>query len=70
VHLDLDVIDPAQLPGLRFPAPGGPGPAQLAGALNALLGTGRVAAIGVACTWHPGHSAAAQIRDHLGAILA
>jgi arginase len=70
VHLDLDVIDPAQLPGLRFPAPGGPGPAQLAGALNALLGTGRVAAIGVACSWYPGHSAAAQIRDHLGAALA
>jgi len=70
VHLDLDVIDPAQLPGLRFPAPGGPGPAQLAGALNVLLGTGRVAAIGVACSWYPGHSAAAQIRDHLGAALA
>jgi arginase len=70
VHLDLDVIDPAQLPGLRFPAPGGPGPAQLAGALHALLGTGRVAAIGVACSWYPGYPAAGQIRDHLGAVLA
>ena len=70
VHVDLDVIDPAQLPGLRFPAPGGPGAAQLAGALNVLLGTGRVAAIGVACAWYPGHSAAAQIGDHLGAALA
>jgi arginase len=70
VHLDLDVIDPAQLPGLRFPAPSGPSPAQVATALDMLLGTGRVAAIGVACTWYPGHSAAAQIRDHLGAALA
>jgi arginase len=69
VHLDLDVIDPAQLPGLRFPAPGGPSPAQVAGALDVLLGTGRVAAIGVACTWYPGHSAAAQLRDRLGAAL-
>jgi hypothetical protein len=69
VHLDLDVIDPARLPGLRFPAPGGPTPAQVAGALDALLGTGRVAAIGVACTWYPGHSAAAQLGDHLGAAL-
>ena len=69
VHLDLDVIDPAQLPGLRFPAPGGSSPAQVAGALDALLGTGRVAAIGVACTWYPGHSAAAQLGDHLGAAL-
>ena len=69
VHLDLDVIDPAQLPGLRVPAAGGPGPAQVGAALNALLGTSRVAAVGVACTWYPGHSAAAQIRDHLGALL-
>jgi arginase len=70
VHLDLDVIDSAQLPGLRFPAPGGPSPAQVTGALSALLGTGRVAAIGVACTWYPGHSAAERIRQHLGAALA
>jgi arginase len=69
VHLDLDVIDSGQLPGLRFPAPGGPSPAQVTGALSALLGTGRVAAIGVACTWYPGHSAAAQLGDHLGAAL-
>jgi arginase len=69
VHLDLDVIDPAQLPGLRFPAPGGSSPAQVAGALDVLLGTGRVAAIGVGCTWYPGHSAAAQLGDHLGAAL-
>ena len=70
VHLDLDVIDPAQLPGLRLPVPGGPSPAQVTGALNALLGTGRVAAIGIACTWYPGHSAAAAIRQHLDAALA
>ena len=70
VHLDLDVIDPAQLPGLRLPVPGGPSPAQVTGALNALLGTGRVAAIGIACTWYPGHSAAAAIRQHLDTVLA
>jgi arginase len=70
VHLDLDVIDAAQLPGLRFPAPGGPSPAQVTGALSALLGTGRVAAIGVACTWYPGHSAADRVRQHLGTALA
>jgi arginase len=61
VHLDLDVIEPAELPGLRYPAPGGPGPAEFAEALHMLLGTGRVAAIGIACTWHPGHADAARI---------
>jgi arginase len=53
VHLDLDVVDPAEVSGLRFPAPGGPGLAQAAGALRMLAGTGRVAAAGVACTWRP-----------------
>ena len=56
--------------GLRLPVPGGPSPAQVTGALNALLGTGRVAAIGIACTWYPGHSAAAAIRQHLHTALA
>ena len=70
LHVDLDVIDPAELPGLRYPAPGGPGPAQVAGALRAALGTGRVAAVGLACTWYPGHSAAARIRPYLEAAFA
>ena len=30
VHLDVDVLDPAGLPPLRFPAPGGPAPDALA----------------------------------------
>ena len=65
VHLDADVIDPAEVPGLRFPAPGGPSAAQIAGALRLLLGTGRVAAVGMACSWHPGHGAAARLAPHL-----
>ncbi len=69
VHLDLDVADPAEIPGLRYPAPGGPGLAQVAGALRMLLGTGRVAAVGIACTWQPGHHAAAHIGPHLEAAL-
>src|SRR5207248_888311 len=59
VHLDLDVIDPVGVPGLRFPAPGGPNSAQVTAALGTILATGRVAAVGIACTWHPGHDAAA-----------
>ena len=64
------MVDSAQLPGLRYPAPGGPGPAQVAGALRAVLGTGRVAAVGIACTWYPGHSAAGRIRPYLAAAFA
>ena len=70
VHLDLDVIDPVAVPGLRYPAPGGPGCAQVTAALGMLLATGRVAAVGIACTWRPGHGAAGAVDPHLGAALA
>jgi arginase len=70
LHLDLDVVDPDDLPGLRFPAPGGPGLSAVAQALGRVIGTGRVAAFGVACTWCPGQGAAERIRPHLESVLA
>jgi arginase len=69
VHVDLDVIDGAGLPGLRFPVPGGPDAAQLADALRMLLATGQVAAFGIACSWHPCHAAARHVAAQLGPIL-
>ncbi len=70
VHLDLDVVDPIGVPGLRYPAPGGPNCTQVTGALGMLLATGRVAAVGIACTWDPGHDAAAAVGDRLESVLA
>jgi arginase len=70
VHLDLDVIDGAQLPGLRFPTPAGPDTGQLADALGLLLSTGRVAAVGIACSWFPGRGAARLIAPYLEIALA
>jgi arginase len=70
VHLDMDVLDPAEAPGLRYPAPGGPSAAEVADALHLLLGTGRVAAVNVACTWYPGHGTAARVSPHLAAAFA
>lgn len=70
LHVDLDVIDPGALPGLRYPAPGGPSAPEVAHAVRAVLGTGRVAAVGIACTWHPGHGAAATVAPHLTTALA
>jgi len=68
--VDLDVIDSAAVPGLRYPAPGGPSPGQVADAVRWVLGTGRVAAVGLACTWHPGNDAAARVGPHLAAAIA
>jgi arginase len=70
LHVDLDVIDPGELPGLRYPAPGGCSPAEVTHALQTLLGTGRVVAVGIACTWYPGHSAAARVEPYLRTALS
>jgi arginase len=69
VHVDMDVIDGAGLPGLRYPVPGGPDAAQLADALCMLLASGQVAALGLACTWYPGHAAARHVAADLSAVL-
>jgi arginase len=70
VHVDLDVIDGAQLPALRYPTPGGPDAGRIADALSLLLGTGRVIAFGIACSWFPGHDAARLIAPYLEIALA
>ncbi len=51
VHLDTDIIDPSELPALRFPVPGGPSAKTVADALRALAARGTIAALGVACTF-------------------
>jgi len=55
LHLDVDVIDSAQLPGLRFPS--GPGPAltQIEECLAAVCTTADVRAACIACAWLPDH---------------
>jgi arginase len=53
VHVDLDVTDPGELPGLLFPAPGGPPAAQVVAAVRRILATGRVTVLDIACPWHP-----------------
>jgi arginase len=53
LHVDLDVIDSAELPGLLFPSPDGPTTSETVAAIRRILATGRVAALDLACTWHP-----------------
>jgi arginase len=53
VHLDLDLLDPSELPPLRFPVPGGPSTGVVAAALQRLATRGTIAALGIACTLAP-----------------
>lgn len=61
LHVDFDVVDSEELPGLLFPVPGGPSRKKIAKAVQKVLDTGRVVAVGAACTWHPGNGAAALV---------
>lgn len=51
LHVDLDVVDAAELPGLRFPAPDGPTSDAVLEALRRLLDSGRVSVLEVSCPW-------------------
>ena len=55
LHLDIDVIDSAELPGLRFPSGPGPALAQIEECLAAVCTTADVRATCIACAWFPDH---------------
>ena len=53
LHLDVDVIDSAQLPGLRFPSGPGPAVTRIEECLAAVCTAADVRAACIACTWLP-----------------
>jgi len=70
VHLDLDIVDPAELPAVRYPAPGGPSLAAVMGAARMLFRTGRVVGVCVACTWSPGTVLSEDVKVLVQSTLA
>jgi len=69
LHLDLDVIHPIELPGLRFPAAGGPTASAVLDAARRVLDTGRVVGLSLGCTWHPGAEDGSRMRARLLSAL-
>ncbi|WUR54269.1 arginase family protein [Actinomadura citrea] len=53
LHIDVDVIDAGEMPGLKFPVGGGPSYDAVVASVRRIMATGRVAALDVACPWHP-----------------
>jgi arginase len=68
LHLDVDVLDPRDVPGLLFPTPGGPSADAVAAGLRTVLATGRVAAIGVGCTWRSDGPGGPAVTALVGAL--
>jgi arginase len=52
IHVDVDVVDPRDMPAMNYPALGGPSLAEVADALLQLEATGRVIAVSFSC-WNP-----------------
>lgn len=50
VHVDADVLNPAEVPGFNFPVQGGPTSAELGAALTVLFKYEKTAAFGIAST--------------------
>jgi len=69
LHVDLDVIDKTELPGLLYPVPDGPTTASVVSAIRAVLDSGRVTAFTLACTWHPPANGENAVRQRLLAQL-
>jgi arginase len=48
IHIDLDVLDAADIPGANFPSPHGPTADQLGESLKLMMSYGKVGALGIA----------------------
>ena len=71
LHVDVDVIDAGELPGLLFPATDGPSTDAVLAAVSRVLATGRVVAVDISCPWHAATSDQdAAARTNLIANLA
>jgi arginase len=70
LHLDIDVIDGAELPGARFPAGPGPSLAQIEECLTAACATADVKAAYIACAWLPEHAGDRATRRTISRLTA
>jgi arginase len=69
LHVDLDVVDPGELPGLRFPAPSGPSVAAVAAGVRTVAESRPVAAVSIAATWHPERTDVACAKHAVSTVL-
>jgi arginase len=52
VHIDLDVIDASEVPGMRFPVANGPSSDAVLAAVARLYASGRVVLLSLSCPWY------------------
>jgi arginase len=70
LHVDLDVFDPGDVPDLLYPAPGGPALDDVLDAVQRVVASGRVAAVGLAATWRHDTTTASAHEMIMGRLQA
>jgi len=63
LHVDVDIMDSTQVPGLRFPSGPGPTLGDIENCLTAITASADVAAACLACTWLPGQVSRPPARE-------
>ena len=70
LHLDIDVIDGAELPGARFPSGPGPSLTEIEECLAAACATADIAGAYIACAWLPEHVGDQTSRETMTRLTA
>lgn len=68
VHVDVDIVDGAEMPELLFPEPGGPSKAEVSRALAHLRATREIAAVSMTA-WSPALDAGGTAADYCLGLL-
>jgi arginase len=68
VHVDVDILDSAEVPGLRFPSGPGPSLGDLEDCLAAITARANVIAASLACAWLPGQVSGPHAREAIARL--
>jgi arginase len=68
LHVDVDIMDSTDLPGLRFPAGPGPGIGDIENCLTAITASADVVAACFACAWLPGQVTRLPAREAIARL--
>jgi arginase len=68
LHVDVDIMDSTEVPGLRFPAGPGPAPGDVENCLTAVTATANVVAASIACAWLPGEVGRPPAREAIARL--
>jgi arginase len=68
LHVDVDIMDSTEVPGLRFPSGPGPTLGDIEDCLTAITATADVVAASLACAWLPGQVGRPPAREAIARL--